>query len=112
MLETGIPQDFMMLKPDQIADCTGYGLQDLMLLFIFNSAFIKMVASPPWRSAGSGWRRGKRMRPIFFHYLRLGCSGWAIQMGRQAEEKSEKKIGVGGKLMDWKLKRGQKVHGL
>lgn len=31
---------------------------------------------------------------------------------RQAEEKSEKKIGVGGKLMDWKLKRGQKVHGL
>lgn len=33
-------------------------------------------------------------------------------MGRQAEEKSEKKIGVGGKLMDWKLKRGQKVHGL
>lgn len=76
LLETGIPQDFMMLKPDQIADCTGYGLQDLMLLFIFNSAFIKMVASPPWRSAGSGWRRGKRMKPIFFHYLRLGCSGW------------------------------------
>lgn len=27
---------------DRRADCTGYGLQDLMLLFIFNSLFIKI----------------------------------------------------------------------
>lgn len=31
---------------------------------------------PPWRSGGAGWKGGeRRMRPIFFHYLRLGFLG-------------------------------------
>lgn len=30
------------LNMDWGADCTGYGLQDLMLLFIFNLVFIKI----------------------------------------------------------------------
>lgn len=49
----------MMLKMDLRADCTGYGLQDLMLLFIFNSAFIKMgIGFPGGQEAQDG--RGKK----------------------------------------------------
>lgn len=53
-LETGIPQDFMMLKPDQIADCTGYGLQDLMLLFIFKHSLKWWPALPGDQQAQDG----------------------------------------------------------
>lgn len=66
----------------------------------------------------------KRMRPIFFHYLRLGCLGWFTQLrfrskdrhntdgppSRQAKEKIQRKGRDGNQPIDWRHKRGQKVQ--
>lgn len=66
----------------------------------------------------------RRMRPIFFHYLRLGCPGWFAPLrfrskdrhntdrppSRQAKKKRKRKGRDGDRPIGWKQKRGQEVQ--